>query len=145
MKALKWVFFLPIAVISSGVCCGFSNLILHWVLPGVVQVIFPKWEFLISALSILAWSFAGIMGSIIWMMVGTQVAPKRTKLVKWVLLIPLISVMLLALYVSIVGDFAHVYAPISSIKPKIGQIILSSAGLLGSIMFIFTEVEIEED
>ena len=90
MNILRWIFFIPLALISAALGEGLIIFLVH--------LFTPNWKVVSSFVSATGFLFAGIMMPLIWMGVGMKIAPQKTNLTKWLLLIPLLIACGLAPY-----------------------------------------------
>jgi len=136
MKILRWLFFLPLAIMGSALISGGINYIVHLMIPG--------WK-IMKIISFATWALSGFLATSLWMAIGYKVAPKSNYFVKWILLLPLLLVMVGGLLGTIlVGDGAVYNIPVSSVNGKLGQITLLSTGLLFALFFVFSPPPEEE-
>lgn len=133
---LRWMFFLPIAIIASALFSGGFNYIFHMIL--------PDWK-IMKLVSISAWFVTGVLTPMIWMAVGYAIAPKKINVVKWILLLPLLFFMGGGLIAIIyMGEREAYNVPSSSINPFIGNIILLGVAFVYSLVFVFASPEEKE-
>lgn len=128
MKTIRWVFFLPGAIIGS----LFFSFIFNW----VGHMMIPNWKIL-KFISVTVWFGTGVLSAAGWMAIGYKIAPVTNKIVKWILLIPLLLLMGAALYASIFIGSTVTHIPASSINGKTGQVILCATAFITAIIFIF--------
>jgi hypothetical protein len=147
MKIVKWLLFLPVAIISAILISGIYNFVIHWSVVGVFHLIVPKWKWLTDFLSGTVWFSTGLITPIVWMTVGLKTAPVANKFARWFLLIPLLIFTLSAVIGSVYFNEYVSYKHVSnfSMNPRIGQIILSVTAFIISVIIIFTKFSIEKD
>lgn len=130
MKAIRWVLFLPIAIVSSILFSSLFNWFSH--------IIFPDWK-IIKIISVINWLGTGVVSAAIWITVGMKIAPSKNQFSKWFLLTPLFLVSIVTLYMSIYHPQQTWNIPSNSIKGTIGQMLLGSSSLLTAFMFAFSK------
>lgn len=146
IEILRWIFFLPIAIMASILSSGFFNYVIHFGI-GWILGLFGKLKFVTDIISATIWFSAGFIAPLMWMQIGLKVAPKPNNYAKWILLIPCFLAMTgSAIGAVYFGDsIAHSMVPTASMNPKIGHIILSVTAFVTSILMIFGVLKIEEE
>lgn len=143
MKTIRWIFFLPIAILASILLCGLFNYTFHLAI-GWILNLSHKLKFITNILSATFWFSAGLIAPTTWMYIGLKIAPKPNKFAKWFLLIPCFVFMACSAIGAIFyGEtLANNFVPSASLNPEIGHIILSVTAFLTTIIMIFGKFDL---
>lgn len=125
MNTLRWIFFIPIALLVVSFMPPIFNNFLHWVIP-------------IKLFSYVIWCISGVLVGVLFMEIGLSIAPVNNQTVKWVLIIVLLLFTMISFMGTYLSNDDYSGAGASSINGRTGNLIQAASAFVVGISYMFS-------